>query len=121
MKNTTTQKLTIAAATAASALVLAVPAFGATRPDDRTGIRGPGETAAPTQVVAPGISERPDNRAGTLGVGSDSTDAAIAVATNGFDWADAGIGAGAGAGALMVLAFALVVAMPRRRHSRVTA
>jgi hypothetical protein len=118
MTKTSASRLVILAAAAASSLALTFPAFGATRPDDRSGVRGPGETVVPTQTVGgdPGMSARPDNRAGTLGVGADSTDTAVGAGTTGsFDWTDAGIGAGIGAGALTLLGFAALVALPARR------
>lgn len=124
MKKTSASRLAILAAAAASSLALTIPAFGATRPDDRSGVRGPGEAAIATQAVSgdPGMSGRPDNRAGTLGVGSDTTDVAVSAGTTGgFDWTDAGIGAGVGAGALTLLGFAALLAFPARRHPRAIA
>ena len=124
MNSTTTRRSTIAVATLTSALALAGSAFGATRPDDRAGVRGPGEAVAPAQVVAdsPGMTARPDNRAGILGVDSGAPDEVVAVSTrNGFNWTDAGIGAAAGAGFLALLGVGGLLAMPKRQHGRAIA
>jgi hypothetical protein len=65
-------RLTLFAAALASALVATGAALGATRPDDRAGVLGPGAVSGAAQVVAISLdfSPRPDNRAGALGVGS---------------------------------------------------
>jgi len=60
-----------------------------TRPDDRTGVRGPG-------------------------VGKIGTPQLVSVNSNQFDWTDAGIGAGTAFGASIVLIGALMAS--RRRH-----
>jgi len=116
--------LTISIVAVLCALATAFPALGATRPDDRAGVRGPGTAAETAQAFAadPASSARPDNRAGVLGVGSDGTEATVAVATGtGFDWADAGIGAGATAGLLMLLGLGLARSIPKRRHGEAAA
>jgi hypothetical protein len=60
-----------------------------TRPDDRPGIRGPGALAAgPTTVL---------------------------VASDGFDWGDAGVGLAGGVGVALVVGALLVAATHRRR------
>jgi hypothetical protein len=65
-------RLTLFAAALVAALAAIGAAFGATRPDNRAGILGPGAVSAAAQVVAISLdfSPRPDNRAGALGVGS---------------------------------------------------
>ena len=120
MKSGTTPKLTVLAAAIAAASIFAVSALGATRPDDRSGVRGPGALAA-TQVESgdPGLAARPDNRAGVLGAGAD-TSVAVA-ASSGFDWAAAGIGAGATGGVIVLLGAAALLAMPKRQQRRAIA
>ena len=93
----------------------------ATRPDDRSGVRG-----IESQSLTPDLSEvqrhvkadayvsqstRPDDRAGFRGPGR--TPEVVAVKGDGFDWKDAGIGAGAMFGIVLVLGSGL--ALSRRR------
>jgi hypothetical protein len=95
----------------------------ATRPDDRSGVRG-----IESQSVTPDLSEvqrhvkadayvsqstRPDDRAGFRGPGTVRTPEVVAVKGDGFDWKDAGIGAGAMIGIVLVLGSGL--ALSRRR------
>jgi hypothetical protein len=112
--------LAVFASALAVALVLTVSAVGATRPDDRAGLRGPGSAAATQPAVGdPGSAARPDNRAGMLGTGSViATDSAAT--SSRFDWTDAGIGAGTTAAALMLIGVALLV-VPKRRQIGATA
>jgi hypothetical protein len=88
----------------------------ATRPDDRSGVRGPGATVA-TQVESgePGLAARPDNRAGVLGVGADAS--VPAATSDGFDWTAAGIGAGATGAFVLLVGVAAMLAMPRRQRA----
>ena len=67
---------------------LAVPA-GIARPDDRTGVRGPGATGVETPQL-------------------------VSVANDSFSWKDAGIGAGIVLAASLLLASGFV--LTRRRH-----
>jgi hypothetical protein len=123
MNGSIIRTLIVCATVSASALALAVSAIGATRPDDRAGARGADPAVAATQVTGedPGSSARPDNRAGILGIGSESVDASASAGTTaGFSWADAGIGAGATAGVLMLLSIAALVAIPKRQQRRAT-
>jgi len=100
----------------------------ATRPDDRSGVRG-----IESQTVTPDLSEiqrhvkadevvsqssRPDDRAGFRGPGTVRTPEVVAVKGNGFDWKDAGIGAGTMIGIVLVLGSAL--ALSRRRSELAT-
>jgi MYXO-CTERM domain-containing protein len=113
--------LAVFAAAIAAALALTVAAMGATRPDDRAGVRGPGSAAAAQAATEdPGSAARPDNRAGLLGVASLQATDSVAT-SSGFDWTDAGIGAGTTAAALMLIGVGLLVAVPRRRQIRATA
>jgi hypothetical protein len=95
----------------------------ATRPDDRSGVRG-----IESQSLTPDLSEvqrhvkadayvsqstRPDDRAGFRGPGTVRTPEVVAVKGDGFDWKDAGIGAGAMFGIVLVLGSGL--ALSRRR------
>ena len=122
MSRFTIRSLAVLTAVLASFLAITTSALGATRPDDRAGVRGPDNAA--TQVVAgdPGSSARPDNRAGALGAGTDAVEAAASAgSSNGFDWADAGIGAAATTAAAMLLGFVAFLAMPKRQHRRAAA
>jgi hypothetical protein len=111
--NTAARWVTVVALVAAVVAAIAAPATASyQRPDDRTGIRGPG--------VAVHQAARPDDRAGVRGVVEQSRVLSVvrplAEASRSFDWNDALIGAGAasgGAAALALLAFAM------RRHARV--
>lgn len=86
------------------------------RPDDRGGIRGPNGPSfmtAPAQTTA---AVRPDDRAGIRGIDS-TTVAASEVSVSGtskFDWGDAGVGAGSTLG-LVLIAGGLFVARGRVR------
>jgi hypothetical protein len=125
MKSSSKHRITLFATAIAASLVFALSAFGATRPDDRAGVRGPADGVAATQVLygQPGMSARPDNRAGVLGVSSaGTTEATASASTNAdFDWAAAAIGAGATGGVLGLLCCAALIAVPKRRHERAVA
>jgi hypothetical protein len=116
MKSSITPKLTVLAAAVAAASIFTSSAFAATRPDDRSGVRGPGATVA-TQVERgePGLAARPDNRAGVLGVGADAS--VPAATSDGFDWTAAGIGAGATGAFVLLVGIAAMLAMPRRQRA----
>ena len=118
MQRSTILRSIVLAAAVAVSLVASVSAFGATRPDDRAGIRFPG--GAPQAVVVSGdagLGPRPDNRAGTLGVGSTtSADTTVPTSSSGFDWTAAGIGAGVATALVVLLATGAAVAIPRRRR-----
>lgn len=113
MIGTTSRRRRVAAALAAAlatAALLAASA-GATRPDDRAGLRG----AAPARSV--GV--RPDDRPGTRGPGPVSRLLHPVTATRGaFDWADAATGAGVVLGALSLAGLA---ALAIRRRGRAAA
>jgi hypothetical protein len=89
-----------------------------TRPDDRSGARGPGalESAGSTASIA-----RPDDRPGPLGPGMVSSERPIIVTSfaDAFDWLDAGIGAAFALGLIAVGGGALLVV--RHRTDRVAA
>jgi hypothetical protein len=74
MKSSPIPRLVIFAAAIAASLVVTFSALGATRPDDRSGARGPGAGTAANAfggalVHQLGLSARPNDRAGALGVG----------------------------------------------------
>ena len=73
MNNSTIRRLAIFAAAIAAALTVTFSALGATRPDDRSGIRGADGGAAllfsGAVVHQPGLLPRPNDRGGMLGVG----------------------------------------------------
>jgi hypothetical protein len=96
----------------------------ATRPDDRSGVRG-----IESQGVTPDLSEvqrhvkadefgsssstRPDDKAGIRGPGIVQTPELVTSNGSGFDWTDAGIGAGTTLGVVLLLGSGLAVS--RRR------
>ena len=119
-------------ALALAAFTLLVPTALAQRPDDRSGMLGVGAASAPVSTTRPDdrpgargpgalassirSSTRPDDRAGLRGPGAISV-AVVAPATDGFDWADAGVGA-VGTFALALLLFgALILTLRTRRGS----
>jgi hypothetical protein len=117
MKSGTITKLTVLAAALASSLIFTFSAFATTRPDDRSGVRGPGAVVTSHGGSGePGLAARPDNRAGALGVGT-SESASAADTSNGFDWTAAGIGAGATGAFVVLVAAAAMLALPRRRRA----
>ncbi len=89
-------------AVAAGATVGQAAAAGV-RPDDRSGIRGPGAVAQ----VAPRHAVRPDDRAGPRGVVAQSrvlrVVEPIARTSGSFQWDDALIGAGVASGVAVLL------------------
>jgi hypothetical protein len=102
----------------AVAVLLAPSATGnlltpAERPDDRAGMLGVGA------VTAKPIATRPDDRAGIRGPGSVPT---VLVASSGdaFDWGDAGIGA-VGAFGLALLLFGAMQLATRAERGHATA
>lgn len=119
---------------ALAGLALVVPARGAVRPDDRSGVRGVPATTA-VAVVRPddragfrgvgvtsvSTSVRPDDRGGARGVGDEprtvaaGTDNSARGPESGFDWAAALAGAGAATAVMLLSAWALTV---RRNHRR---
>ena len=111
MRYLTYQRLATAGATAVTMLALAAGAAAAdgVRPDDRA-MHGPGAIAvAVTQrdnVVRP--DDRADRRLTSVAV------AAQPAATEGFDWADAGVGALATFGLVLLAGGVGAVALRRR-------
>jgi hypothetical protein len=89
-----------------------------TRPDDRSGVRGPGavESAPSTASIA-----RPDDQPGPRGPGTVASEKPIIVTSfaDAFDWIDAGIGAAFALGLIAVGGGALLVV--RHRPDRVGA
>jgi hypothetical protein len=135
MNNWTLKIATLGFALAAS-LVLAASAHAATRPDDRSGIRG--VPAAPATnsvrpddragfrgifVASPLASVRPDDRVGLRGVPEPYTIAlgpssSASGSDSAFDWTAAGAGAGTATAVALLLAWALML---RRSHRQAQA
>jgi hypothetical protein len=91
------------------------------RPDDRAGFRGIDlPIVAPTIADPhPGLSPRPDNRAGPLREPSavaSSAQPSVLGTDAGFDWAAAGAGAGSATGLILLLTGAALTL--RRNHRR---
>jgi hypothetical protein len=122
----------------AALFVLAAPAHAATRPDDRSGVRGvpavpatisvrPDDRAGLRGVVvaSPLVSVRPDDRAGFRGVPEPYTSAlgvrmAGSGTDGGFDWTAAGAGAGA-ATAVVLLLLGVLTLRRSNRHAQASA
>jgi hypothetical protein len=122
--------------TLVASLALAVPASGAIRPDDRSGVRGVPTLSATVGVrpddragfrgaggTSPLASVRPDDRPGFRGIARmpDTTlggNRSVAGADSGFDWTAAGAGAGTATTVALLLAWALTL---RRNHQRAEA
>lgn len=102
----------------AVSLVFAASAHAATRPDDRSGVRGVPAVPARTSV-------RPDDRAGFRGV-QEPHSSALGVRTSGsgtdggFDWTAAGAGAGAATAVVLLLLGALTLRRSNR-HAQASA
>ena len=97
------------------ACALALPAVGAERPDDRAGMLGVGGVAATTQSAAT-PSGRIDGRELPDSVDLVPTPSTtMLVVGDGFDWSDAGIGLAAGLGLALVTGGALAGAQHGRR------
>jgi hypothetical protein len=130
MKNSTIGSVGALALMLVASLAFTLPALGAPRPDDRSGLRGVGAASDPVQV-------RPDDRSGLRGIGvidsaalrpddrggfrgTDVLSVAPTVASlhpdNGFDWGAAGAGAGS-ATALMLLLLGAALVL-RRNYNR---
>jgi hypothetical protein len=116
--NSWTLKIATLGCALAALFVLAAPAHGATRPDDRSGVRG--VTAVPATT-----SMRPDDRAGFRSVPEPYT-SALGVRTagsgtdGGFDWTAAGAGAGVAAAVVLILLGALRLRRSNR-HAQASA
>lgn len=108
-----------------AAMAAAVPTAGAdpwwngeqvstVRPDDRSGLRGPGtvESAGAAEQIA----LRPDDRPGPQGPGAvpDKTPVIVTSLADTFDWRDAGIGAAFAFGLLAVGGGVLLVIRYRK-------
>ena len=111
MRYLTYQRLATAGATAVTMLALAAGAAAAdgVRPDDRD-MHGPGAIA----VAQRDIVVRPDDRADRRLAGVAVAVAAQPAATEGFDWADAGVGALATFGLVLLAGGVGAVALRRR-------
>jgi hypothetical protein len=96
------------------AALLVAPTGLAQRPDDRAGPIGVGSVTAPAQTST--SSPRPDDRAEPRGPGAISlAPAAIPIADDGFDWRDAGVGLAGGLGLALVAAGLLAAATHKQR------
>jgi hypothetical protein len=100
------------------AAALVAPTALAQRPDDRAGTIGVGSVTAPaTEVV--GVSTRPDDQADPRGPGAISGGlTTILVSSDGFDWGDAGVGVAGGLGLALLAGGLLAVAAHRHRAQR---
>ena len=96
--------------------VLALPAVAAERPDDRAGMLGVGGVAATSQATAT-PSDRIDGRElpDSVDLVPTPPTTTMLVAGDGFDWSDAGIGLAAGLGLALVSGGALAGAQHGRR------
>lgn len=94
-------------------------AQGGARPDDRAGTRGIGSVSTPAQHTRNVVDDRrPDDRAGVRGIGSSASASASGLAArSGFDWADAGIGAGITLGLMLLGTGAVFVGVRHRRSA----
>ena len=94
------------------------PAALAQRPDDRAGMIGVGSVTVPAQVV-PASATRPDDRADARGPGIFAAGpTTILIASDGFDWSDAGIGLAGGLGLALVAVGLLARVTHRHRAHR---
>jgi hypothetical protein len=130
MESSSNRRLAAPVLIVAASLALAVPALGATRPDDRPGLRGPGGTALTESLRPddrPGIRGvgvvaatvlRPDDRPGVRGIEAAAVAAptSVLVTAEGFDWSAAGAGAGGATGLIALLGAAALTV--RRSHRR---
>ena len=85
------------------------------RPDDRAGTRGIGDARLPVAVRghSPVPTTRPDDRAGLLGEPQALAATSSQSAGNNFNWGDYGAGMGAGIGLALI---ALAAALTLRSH-----
>jgi hypothetical protein len=97
-------------------------AYQATRPDDRGGVKGIGQTTVTSDYVDRQVANleaksspviHVDDRAGVHGPGPVETPSLVST-HDGFDWTDAGIG---GAAILFVAALIAAAMLARRRPS----
>ena len=99
------------------ACTVALPAVAAERPNDRAGLLGVGAVTASAgtdSAPPPESSGRPDGREGPDGADVPRMQPMIVAAGDGFDWSDAGIGLAGGIGIVLVLAGALATAQHAR-------